>query len=332
MTMLTGYAPTSGGLRSVTRSLARPAPHEVLVELRAAGICGSDLKALAAGATRDVVAGHEGAGVVVAVGERVDTLAPGAEVMVYSYEGCQECPACQNREPKFCPTARATSVGRDGTWASHILIGAASCLPLPAGMDSTDAAVLACTGGTAAAAVLKAADVVARASAAGSRALVIGAGPLGCAVAQLLHGSGVAVDATDLNAARLAFGASQNWFTAIDTMTDGAYPLVVETSGSGGGRDAAVRAAAFGATVVFVGLGAGEQALPVELVIRRELRLVGTHFWTRGALADIVELYRRSGSRPGAVVTGEYPLAELPAACAAAPHAPGKLIVRVGAL
>ena len=328
MTVVTGYAPTSGTLRPVSRSLPDPAPHEVLVEVRVAGICGSDLKALAAGTTGDMVAGHEGAGVVLAVGEQVTTVAPGTEVLIYSYEGCRDCPSCARGEPKFCRSARATSVGRDGTWASHVLIAASSCLPIPSGMDSADAAVLACTGGTAAAAVLKAGDAIALAR--GARALVVGAGPLGCAVAQLLHGCGVGVDATDLNAWRLAFGADRGWFNAIEAADDGAYSLVVETSGSGGGRQGAVRAGAHGATVVFVGLGASEQSLPVEAVIRRELRLIGTHFWTMGALPEIVELYRRGGSRPSAVVSGEYSLAELPEACAAAPHVPGKLIVRLG--
>jgi D-arabinose 1-dehydrogenase-like Zn-dependent alcohol dehydrogenase len=329
MTVLTGYAPASGTVRPVSRSLPSPAPHEVLVRVSVAGICGSDLKALAAGATGDVVAGHEGAGVVVAVGERVTTVAPGTEVLIYSYEGCRECASCAGGEPKFCRDARATSVGRDGTWASHVLIAATSCLPIPSGMDSADGAVLACTGGTAGAAVLKAGDAIVRAQ--GARALVVGAGPLGCAVAQLLHGCGVAVDAMDLNARRLAFGADRGWLTAIEAADDGAYPLVVETSGSGGGRQSAVLAAAHAATVVLVGLGASDQALPVEAVIRRELRLVGAHFWTLGALPEIVELYRRGGSRPAAVVGGEYSLAELPEACAAAPQAPGKLIVRTAA-
>jgi alcohol dehydrogenase len=195
-------------------------------------------------------------------------------------------------------------------------------------MDIADAAVLACTGGTAGAAVLKARDVVG--SAAQARAMVVGAGPLGCAVAQLLHGCGVAVHAVDLNKQRLAFGAERGWFTAVDVVDAAAYPLVVETSGSDAGRRDAMRAAAYGATVVLVGLGASEQALPVESLIRRELRLVGTHFWTVGELPEIVELYRRGGSRPAAVVSEQYSLAQLPQACAAATHAPGKLIVRTG--
>jgi threonine dehydrogenase-like Zn-dependent dehydrogenase len=155
--------------------------------------------------------------------------------------------------------------------------------------------------------------------------LLLGAGPLGCAVAQLLAGLGATVHAVDPNPARLDFAIEQGWVAA--AAGDGGFPVVIETSGSEAGRAHAVRAAASGATVVFVGLGAAETGLNIDTVIRRELKLTGSHFWTLGAFASITELYRQAGARPRDLVTGRYSLGDIELACHDAVTATGKLVL-----
>ena len=203
-----GYAVDGDGLRQLTRPMPAPAPGQVLVEITAAGVCGSDLKAFSPGSsllhrTSGLFAGHEGVGAVLEVGDEVSWLVAGDEVLLYSYEGCQTCSECQRGEPKFCTETRATSVGRDGTWATHMLTAAASCRRLPHGFNAVDGAVLACTGGTAAAAVAKTGATP------GDRALVVGLGPLGSAVAQLLTGIGMVVHAAEPNKARMTHARDQ---------------------------------------------------------------------------------------------------------------------------
>lgn len=322
-----GYTVDGGGLRLLTRPMPTPAPGQVLVEITAAGVCGSDLKAFAPDAsllhrTSGFFAGHEGVGTVVAVGDDVSWLVAGDEVLLYSYEGCLVCADCQRGEPKYCAEARATSVGRDGTWATHMLTTADSCRRLPQGFDAVDGAVLACTGGTAAAAVAKTGAIP------GDRALVVGLGPLGSAVAQLLTGIGMVVHAAEPNKARMAHAREQGWVAGPSVNVD--FPVVVETSGSQAGRSAAVGSAGIDATVVFVGLGAAATEVAIDATIRRELTLRGSHFWTLGAFDDIVALYRRAGVRPGSLVTRSYPLDEAATACRDAVTAVGKLVLRPG--
>jgi D-arabinose 1-dehydrogenase-like Zn-dependent alcohol dehydrogenase len=322
-----GYTVDGGGLRLLTRPVQALAPGQVLVEITAAGVCGTDLKALAPGSsllhrTSGFFAGHEGVGTVVAVGDEVSWLVAGDEVLLYSYEGCLACFDCLRGEPKFCPETRATSVGRDGTWATHMVTAAESCRRLPDGFDAIDGAVLACTGGAAAAAVGKTGAIP------GDRALVVGLGPLGSAVAQLLTGIGMIVHAAEPNKARLAHAREQGWIVGPAVGTD--FPVVVETSGSQAGRSAAVGSAGADATVVFVGLGAAAVDLAIDATIRRQLTLRGSHFWTLGAFDDIVALYRRAGVRPRSLVTRTYPFDEAANACRDALTAPGKFVLTFG--
>jgi aryl-alcohol dehydrogenase len=82
--------------------LAGPAPHEVLVKIRATGICHTDLKmASASTAPRPVVLGHEGAGVIEEVGSAVTSVAPGDHV-VLTFASCGSCPSCHEAEPAYC--------------------------------------------------------------------------------------------------------------------------------------------------------------------------------------------------------------------------------------
>ena len=78
--------------------VADPGPGEVLVRLAASGICGSDLHVMhgrSNAVTFPVVLGHEGAGVVEAIGPGVTTVEPGDRVVIALYAPCHECPSCQ---------------------------------------------------------------------------------------------------------------------------------------------------------------------------------------------------------------------------------------------
>jgi threonine dehydrogenase-like Zn-dependent dehydrogenase len=159
--------------------------------------------------------------------------------------------------------------------------------------------------------------------------LVVGLGPLGGAVAQLLTGLGSTVSGAEPNPARLAHALGRGWVaSAAEPALDGGYPVVVETTGSAAGRDRAVRAAATGGTVVLVGLGAATAELPVDVTNRRELTQRGSHFWGLSTLDDIVGLYARAGARPADLVTTEYSLTDLAVACGDAATVAGKVVVR----
>jgi S-(hydroxymethyl)glutathione dehydrogenase / alcohol dehydrogenase len=195
-------------IREIT--LPPPGPGQVRVRLAAAGVCHSDLS-LATGVLRQpvpAVLGHEGAGTVVAVGPDVTRVAPGDPVLLNWAPACRACHFCGLGEPWLC--AHATDAAQvpyatlDGTalypglgtaaFAEETVVPAAAALPVPAGLDPVDAALLGCAVLTGYGAVHNAAGVRP-----GQSAVVIGLGGVGLSVLQALRIAGadpvIAVDA-----------------------------------------------------------------------------------------------------------------------------------------
>jgi S-(hydroxymethyl)glutathione dehydrogenase/alcohol dehydrogenase len=142
--------------------LPDPGPGQVRIRLAAAGVCHSDLS-LTNGTMRvpvPAVLGHEGAGTVVAVGEGVTHVSPGAQVILNWAPSCGTCHACTLGEVWLCANslngaadvyAHRTSDGSDlhpglnvAAFAEETVVSASCVLPLPEGIPLTDAALLGC--------------------------------------------------------------------------------------------------------------------------------------------------------------------------------------------
>jgi S-(hydroxymethyl)glutathione dehydrogenase / alcohol dehydrogenase len=182
-------------LRVEEIELAPPGPGSVRVRMVATGVCHSDLS-LARGTmaqTIPAVLGHEGCGRVVAVGHDVRTVSPGDAVLFNWAPPCRECWWCLHGEPYLCPHAGdAATVPyatlSDGTpllaslgvaaFATETVVAESACIPVPAGIDLEEAALLGCAVLTGVGAVLHAAVVRP-----GDSVAVIGLGGVGlCAV------------------------------------------------------------------------------------------------------------------------------------------------------
>ncbi|MFF0837001.1 MULTISPECIES: Zn-dependent alcohol dehydrogenase [unclassified Streptomyces] len=190
--------------------LPDPGPGQVRVRLAAAGVCHSDLS-LSNGTMRvpvPAVLGHEGAGTVVAVGEGVTHVAPGAPVVLNWAPSCGTCHACALGEVWLCADALAGAAGvhartSDGTelhpglnvaaFAEETVVAASCVLPLPDGVPLTDAALLGCAVLTGYGAVHHSARVRR-----GETVAVFGAGGVGLATLQAARIAGasriIAVD------------------------------------------------------------------------------------------------------------------------------------------
>ncbi|MES4890837.1 Zn-dependent alcohol dehydrogenase [Streptomyces sp. NPDC096012] len=184
--------------------LPDPGPGQVRVRLAAAGVCHSDLS-LTNGTMRvpvPAVLGHEGAGTVVAVGEGVTRVAPGAPVVLNWAPSCGTCHACTLGEVWLCANALAGAAGVyartvDGTelhpglnvaaFAEETVVPASCVLPLPDGIPLTDAALLGCAVLTGYGAVHNSARVRA-----GETVAVFGAGGVGLATLQAARIAGAA--------------------------------------------------------------------------------------------------------------------------------------------
>lgn len=206
-----------------------PASGEVRVRLHASGVCHTDHDLSTLGFP--VVLGHEGAGVVDAVGEGVDDLRAGDRVLLTWAIACRDCSACARGAPHLCERwspnvagpnhgghvafERATVDGQGiyrafhlGTLATHTVVVRAAVVPIPRDLPFASAATLGCAVQTGVGSVLNAARVQP-----GERAVVLGCGGVGINVVQGCRLAGAsAIVAVDVDAGRLEaatrFGAT----------------------------------------------------------------------------------------------------------------------------
>ncbi|MCQ9180939.1 Zn-dependent alcohol dehydrogenase [Streptomyces sp. IBSBF 2953] len=227
MAVRAAVLPAVGAPLEITEiDLPEPGPGRVRVRLAAAGVCHSDLS-LSDGTMRvpvPAVLGHEGAGTVVSVGEGVERLAPGDQVVLNWAPSCGACHACSLGEVWLCANALAgaaevyarTTHGTDlhpglnvAAFAEETVVPAYCALPLPDGIPLTDAALLGCAVLTGYGAVHHSARVRS-----GETVAVFGVGGVGLATLQAARIAGastiVAVDVSpEKEALARAAGATE---------------------------------------------------------------------------------------------------------------------------
>lgn len=178
-----------------------PGTGEVLVRVRAAGICHTDLHFLSGLLDLGVAPltlGHEIVGTIERVGPGVDSPKEGDRVILYYYVGCGRCARCRRGEENLCSSLRAEyGFLSDGGFAEFAMIPARNAVPLPAHLGDAEAAPIGC-GVTTAVHASRLADL-----GAGDRVLVYGIGGVGYGLVQLAHLSGAIVLAAGRTAAKL---------------------------------------------------------------------------------------------------------------------------------
>jgi propanol-preferring alcohol dehydrogenase len=302
----------------VLREVPQPAlgPEDVLLQVKACGICYTDLRVIDAlgAATLPLIPGHEPVGVVAAVGTAVTTVQPGDRVGAHALFSCGTCDWCRVGEEEACVlgTARLAGLGLDGGYAEYLRLPAAHALPLPEGMAFTDAAPLFCAGLTTYAA-LKNGNLQA-----GQRVVIVGIGGLGHLAIPIARALGATVYAvtTSPDKANLAreLGAS----VVGDVAT-----IVQELERAGGAHVLLNTANALDplgplaptlvkqGTIVLTAADGPAFPFPPALVLGRQLRVVGSFYGSRQDLRELLTLAHQHRIRP---VTELYPLAAVNAA------------------
>lgn len=283
----------AGRLAVEQRPMPEVGPHDVLVRLGAGGICGSDLHYLAEGGVGDfrlrepMILGHEGAGVVERVGPEVTAVRAGDRVAVNPSHPCGVCQPCRAGRRNLCRDVRFFgSAARfphvNGLFASVFAARDENCHLIPAHLSFRSAA---CAEPLAVAlhALEQAGPIV------GRSVFVAGSGPIGVLIAAVARLAGAArVCVTDLFPEPLAIAKTMGATDTIDIRTEtsaleqllsagGIFDVAFEASGHPSGLANAIEVAAPGATIVQVGmLPRGNSLAPLNRLIARELRLVGT--------------------------------------------------------
>jgi len=296
-----------GNRKVELRNFPDPAPGagEVVIAMKASGMCGSDLKfyrsppgaaqaALGLGDLKEpFIGGHEPCGVVAARGAGVsEREAPlGQRAMCHHYAGCGVCGHCRVGWSQLCREGITVyGVTAHGGHADYLKVPARTLVPLPEELSFAEGAAVACGTGTAYAALR-------RMHLAGGHTLaVFGQGPVGLSATLLGAAMGARVLAVETSAERLAlarqFGADaaidssrEDSVQALKELTRGAgVDLAIDCTGVAAARLAAVRSAKTWGTVCFVGEG-GDVTLDVSRdMLRKQLTLIGS--WTFSAMGQ----------------------------------------------
>jgi D-arabinose 1-dehydrogenase-like Zn-dependent alcohol dehydrogenase len=263
----------------------RIGPDDVLVRVRAAGICHSDAHYRAGVSTVSplpMTLGHEIAGLAEEIGASVKHIAKGTRVCVHYMATCGRCAACLDGHEQFCATGRMIGKHQDGGYAECARIPARSLFVLPEEIPFVQGAVMMCSSATSLHALRKARLQT------GETVAIFGFGGLGFSALQLAKALGAgSVFAVDINAGKLRL-AAQFGAIPIDASQGGAVEQIHEaTRGKGvdvaleligkpATMDAAVRCLGRLGRAALVGLTRQSFAVaPYENVINKEVEIIG---------------------------------------------------------
>lgn len=327
----------------VTLDLQPPRDGEVLVQIKACGVCHSDWH-VATGDTQQpmpCVTGHEGAGVIVETGPNVRDLRPGQHVMLSWAPDCGECFYCLRGQPNLCTTYTDPlweGVMLDGTprlswdgapvyhycglaaFSEYAVVPVPACIPLPDDMPLAPAALVGCAVATGIGATFYTAQVRP-----GQSVVIYGAGGVGLNAIQGAALCGaypiIAVDlggekdaiARTMGATHFVQGCA-GAVEAIHALTGGrGADHVIETVGAVAVQEQALGAVRPGGVLTLVGLssmGSGTN-LPGALIVRKEFTIKGSYYGSVSPRRDFprfVELYQAGRLKLDELIARTYPL------------------------
>lgn len=305
-----------------------PGPGEVVLKMKASGMCGSDLKMYRTPKGEDpgfglklagpIVGGHEPCGEVVAVGLGVDArLAKiGDRVMIHHAKGCTACASCRSGWPQMCDAGVQDIYGitTNGCHSDYFRASAANVIKLPDELSFKAGAALACGTGTAYGAMIRL-DVKQ-----GKTFVVVGQGPVGLSATMLGAAMGMRVIALDISQERLdrarEFGAAYTINPgnsgAVDKIMDLTRGLgadfALDTSGSQQGRLTAVRCTRTWGKTAFLGEG-NEMSIDISSdLLRKQRTLVGSWAYSVAGLSDLARMVVEKNLPVEALFTDEWSL------------------------
>jgi Zn-dependent alcohol dehydrogenase len=339
---------TGGPLEVAELELDAPKAGEVLVRLHASGVCHSDQNAIdgTAAARCPTVLGHEGAGVVEAVGPAVTRVRPGDHVALSWAPSCGRCAECLRELPQLCSTAwpalaegtlldGTTRLSRDGdpvyhysfisSFADACVLPERSCVPITADVPFAVAGLVGCAVTTGVGAVWRTAGVRP-----GDRVAVVGCGGVGLSAvlgaAAAGAGAIVAVDAApgkldvaaDLGATDGVgwAGSPEATAAAVRDVSGGGVDYAIEATGRPEAMLAAFLSTRAHGAAVLIGIPAEDAILPLPAlsIPRLERRVLGSLYGSSRPERDFpltLELYRRGRLPLDRLVTHRLPLEEV---------------------
>ena len=293
-------------------------PRDVLVRVKAAGICHSDVH-YRAGRSRveplPLTLGHEASGVVEEVGADVASVQPGGRVCLHYLVTCGECEYCNQGSEQFCTSGSMIGKYRDGGYAEYIALPARSVFRLPDEIPFEPGAIMMCSSATSLHALNKARLKP------GESVAVFGIGGLGMSAVQLAYAFGAReVYAVDINPSKLTLAAR---FGAVPVNAADADP-VAEIQRLTGGRgvdvaleliglpltmDQAVRSLAIFGRAALVGItDQSFEVAPYADLLGKEAEVIGVNDHLAREIPLLIDLVQRGQLDLSEIITRTVPL------------------------
>ncbi|MCB2227121.1 MAG: zinc-binding dehydrogenase [Desulfarculaceae bacterium] len=280
-----------------------PGPGQVLIELRACGVCGSDIHIAYEGVTptayTPITLGHEPSGVVAELGPGVEGWAIGDRAVLCCFFVCGQCLNCLSGNQQVCLERRCIGIQAEGAFAEYVVVPAGNLVPLPENVPFAQGAIIT----DAVATPFHALNATGKMRP-GETVAVFGCGGLGIHGVQLARLGGASkVIAVDMRPAVLERALAVGADVAIDASRQEVVPAVLEATG-GLGVDLAVELVGARVTIAqavdclrvggraaVAGLGPAPITLPPPTTfVRREAALLGSYGFTTTEIATLVGL------------------------------------------
>jgi len=273
----------------VEKAVPSPAASEVVIRVKACGICGSDIHGMDGSSGRripPVVMGHEASGVIESVGANIDAFSVGDRVTFDSTVFCNECDYCRQGRVNLCDNRQVMGVScgefhRDGAFAEMVVCPAHICHQLPEGLSFEEAAFAEPVG--------VALHAVNRSGAStGQTSVVIGAGLIGLLVIQALKAKGCSeIVAFDLDDSRLKLALELGATLGVNSKDSDAVEQAIKRLGGKADHafevvgatptvNMAIGLTKKGGSVTLVGNLAPDVQMPLQKVVTGELTLYGS--------------------------------------------------------
>jgi len=275
--------------------------NDVIVDIKASGICHSDLNyrdGVSPVGKLPIILGHEIAGLISKTGERVKGIEEGDRVCVHYIRSCGDCSFCRTNRENFCEQYQMIGKDIDGGFAEYIKVPASNVLKLPSAIPFEQGCILGCAVSTAYHALkrgrIRAGDTV----------VVYGVGGLGAQaipLAKIFKAEKVfAVDISDeklklakkLGVDEIVNGTTEDPAQRIEEMTKGKLAdLVLDFVGAAKVIEQEIRCVGKGGRMVLVGIGQDDiRVSPYKTIIGKEMELIGVNDHLRSELAELIDL------------------------------------------
>lgn len=314
-------------LQVIERATPQPTGTEVLLKVRAAGVCHSDLHIQEGsydlgggkklrfdkrGVNLPLTLGHETVGDVVAIGPEASGVEVGATRLIFPWIGCGTCSVCQGGEERLCTKPRFLGVFRNGGYSDHILVPHPRYLLDIGSLTPAEAAPYACAGLTTYGALKKVGPILLT-----QPVLIIGAGGLGLMSLTLLKAMGgrgaiVADIAPGKREAATKAGALvtidpgvPDAVERVSAVAGGPVAAAIDFVGSSATARLGIDALAKGGKYIIVGLFGGDITLSLPLIPLRSITVQGFYLGTLSDMAELLSLVQHGevaripiGTRP----------------------------------